>query len=651
MTQIKKAAVCLTCLVCVVFSRSQNLPDTLQHKYDNAIGFNAKGKVLFNYYQTLDGSISEQLNLLVRFLSRFTDANDKVGVAYTQIYLGWVTAQIGDLSSTLKYCLAPVPQFELAKDTFGLIFSNWGIAYSFAYSQKAEQALKYWKKALSLSNNYRRHVHSTALNNLADCYNSFKLADSALPYIREAVRLDAEAGDSVSLASSFGTLGETYLELKQYDTAIKFLRLSLSLAKRKNISFAIANTLNSMSRLFFETSELDTALVYAYRSLAYGQSDYLLSAMNNYDRLHEIFRLKYQPDSAYKYFQLTTNVRDSLLSMQKNQSIQILGFQEQFRQQEIKQAEKNYRIKLRTYALLTALGLFIILAIVFFRSTRQKQKAKTKIEKAYVELRATQSQLIQSEKMASLGELTAGIAHEIQNPLNFVNNFSEVNEELIKELKTQAAAGNFDEVKAIVSDIATNSEKINHHGKRAESIVKAMLQHSRTSSGQRELTDINALCDEYLRLAYHGLRAKDKSFNVNIKTDFDNSVGKRNIVPQEIGRLILNLINNAFYAVSEKAKLPSAPGGYELLVVVSTKRLNGKVEIKIKDNGNGIPEKIVDKIFQPFFTTKPTGQGTGLGLSLAYDIIKAHGGEIKVNTKDSEGSEFVIQLPTTSHIP
>src|SRR6187455_876242 len=247
--------------------------------------------------------------------------------------------------------------------------------------------------------------------------------------------------------------------------------------------------------------------------------------------------------------------------------------------------------------------------------------------------------------MASLGELTAGIAHEIQNPLNFVNNFSEVNEELIKELKVEADKGNLEEIKAIANDIAFNSEKINHHGKRADTIVKGMLQHSRASSSVKELTDINVLADEYLRLAYHGLRAKDKSFNATMKTDFDNSIDKINIIPQDIGRVILNLINNAFYAVDEKKKLNQ--NGYEPTVSVSTKKTNGKVEIKVSDNGNGIPQKVFDKIFQPFFTTKPTGQGTGLGLSLSYDIVKAHGGELKVETKEGQGSVFVIALPTT----
>jgi len=310
--------------------------------------------------------------------------------------------------------------------------------------------------------------------------------------------------------------------------------------------------------------------------------------------------------------------------------------------------------------LLGGVTALLVIAFILLRNNRRRQKAfallqkqkqeidlqKSKVEKTLDELKNTQVQLIHSEKMASLGELTAGIAHEIQNPLNFVNNFSEVNDELLKELKSEAEKGNLEEVKAIAKDIEFNSEKINHHGKRADAIVKGMLQHSRTSSGQKEPTDVNILADEYLRLAFHGLRAKDKSFNARFETKFDNSIEKINIIPQDIGRVILNLINNAFYAVTEKKKVNT--NGYEPVVTVSTKKDNSKIEIKVKDNGNGIPQKVLDKIFQPFFTTKPTGQGTGLGLSLAYDIVtKGHGGELKVETREGEGSEFIIQLPVS----
>jgi signal transduction histidine kinase len=275
--------------------------------------------------------------------------------------------------------------------------------------------------------------------------------------------------------------------------------------------------------------------------------------------------------------------------------------------------------------------------------TSELVQQKNELEKTLVELKATQAQLIQQEKLASLGELTAGIAHEIQNPLNFVNNFSEVNTELVDELHQAIDQGDLNEVKAIANDIKENEQKIVFHGKRADVIVKSMLHHSRSSNGVKESTDINGLADEYLRLAFHGLRAKDKSFNAGMKTDFDESVGTIDLIPQDIGRVILNLITNAFYAVAEKKK--HIPEGYEPIVSVSTKKMSNEVEIKVKDNGNGIPQKTLDKIFQPFFTTKPTGEGTGLGLSLSYDIVKAHGGELKVNTKEGEGAEFIIKLP------
>ncbi len=279
---------------------------------------------------------------------------------------------------------------------------------------------------------------------------------------------------------------------------------------------------------------------------------------------------------------------------------------------------------------------------------QEVNRQTAEIRTALDNLKSTQSQLIQSEKMASLGELTAGIAHEIQNPLNFVNNFSEVNTELIQELKSELKAGNHEDAIAIANDIADNEQKINHHGKRADAIVKGMLQHSRTSASQKEPTDINQLADEYFRLAYHGLRAKDNFFNATLKTDYDETIGNINIIPQDIGRVILNLITNAFYAVTEKKKQSS--NDYEPTVTIATSSIQPpsggrSIQIKVADNGGGIPQKIADKIFQPFFTTKPTGQGTGLGLSLAYDIVKAHGGEIKVETKESEGTVFIIDLP------
>ncbi|MCA6446900.1 MAG: histidine kinase [Chitinophagaceae bacterium] len=332
-----------------------------------------------------------------------------------------------------------------------------------------------------------------------------------------------------------------------------------------------------------------------------------------------------------------------------------------------KQLEKERKERKEEEARNRAIALRKVeLEVLVQERTAEISKQKEELEKTVEELKSTQQQLIQSEKMASLGELTAGIAHEIQNPLNFVNNFSELNNELLQELGPLDKLGVTADQQDILKDIQSNSEKINHHGQRAASIVKGMLQHSRSSSGQKEPTDINALCDEYLRLAYHGLRAKDKSFNAEFKTEFDETLPKVNIVPQDMGRVILNLINNAFFAVSERVKIEGGshkaeaisseeegiPSGLQLtpyspIVTVSTKNLGNKIEINISDNGTGIPNDIKEKIFQPFFTTKPTGQGTGLGLSLAYDIVtKLHGGKLTVESEQGSGTTFIISIPS-----
>jgi two-component system NtrC family sensor kinase len=285
------------------------------------------------------------------------------------------------------------------------------------------------------------------------------------------------------------------------------------------------------------------------------------------------------------------------------------------------------------------------------KARAEAQIVKTRnaeLSKALEDLKAAQTQLVQSEKMASLGELTAGIAHEIQNPLNFVNNFSEVNSELIAEMKEAIHKDNKTEATELASNIDENEKKITMHGKRAEAIVKSMLHHSRSNSGTKEPTDINELAEEYLRLSYHGLRAKDKNFNAGFETELDPGIGKIQVIPQDLGRVLLNLFNNAFYYVMEKKKtFQCAEGGveYEPMVTVTTRKKKNSIEIIVGDNGNGVPIDLRDKIFQPFFTTKPTGQGTGLGLSLSYDIIKAHGGQIKLETREGEGTEFIIELP------
>jgi len=365
--------------------------------------------------------------------------------------------------------------------------------------------------------------------------------------------------------------------------------------------------------------------------------------LTDYRLIAELYTKMGNGTKAAEAYSIFIAKQDSLLTDQEKYRSISFEAEQQMNEKELSIANlesKNRIAALSRNFLIGIAALLLLIAVGMYQRFRFKKKANTVLETTLSNLKSTQAQLIQSEKMASLGELTAGIAHEIQNPLNFVNNFSEVNKELLFEMKDEIKKGNLDEINIIADDLISNEEKINHHGRRADAIVKGMLQHSSSGSGKKEPTKINDLADEYLRLAYHGLKAKDKSFNATIKTDFDENIGKINIVPQDIGKAILNLITNAFYAVNEKGNKNIV--GYEPTVEISTKKEGNTVFIAVKDNGSGIPQKILDKIFQPFFTTKPTGQGTGLGLSLAYDIIKAHGGSITVVSNYSEPGTITV---------
>jgi len=483
--------------------------------------------------------------------------------------------------------------------------------------------------------------------------------DSALWYAKRSYDLGLQSKNYRNYFSLvLAILANTYEQSGDYQNAGKFYSLGIENSKIYNCVYIQARLYYNLAGLFKKRGMQDSCIQYARASLElcrlYNFPDY---AQNASAILKNVYESRHMPDSALSYTNIMLAMKDSVFNQSNTNRIQSLIFSEDERQKELDAAREKYRNQVRIFVLVSAIVLFFIIALILYRNNLQRKKAysllrrqkeetdiqKSRLELTLDELQATQAQLIQSEKMASLGELTAGIAHEIQNPLNFVNNFSDVNRELLAEMKDEIKKGNIEEVSAIADDVISNEEKINHHGKRAEAIVKGMLQHSRSSTGVKELTNINALADEYLRLSFHGLRAKDKVFNATLKTDFDESTGKISIVPQDIGRVLLNLYNNAFYAVNQKKK--SAGTEYEPTVSISTKKIGGKITITVKDNGNGIPLKVVDKIFQPFFTTKPTGQGTGLGLSLSYDIIKAHGGEIKVESKEGEGCEFIIQLP------
>ena len=488
--------------------------------------------------------------------------------------------------------------------------------------------------------------------NLGDFFIDLGKLDSALLFEQAALAIFQKNGMKGNAGSAYRRIGMIYQKQGDIKKSVENSHLAIYWYKKRNNQINLARTYSLLTSLYQNEKSKDSSLYYARKQLAVLKLAESKDMGAAYSNLYKSFELNGNIDSAYIYKGLALQATEKAL---EDKVINLVAFQkeafkEKERLQQLEQEKIETKNKLRNYTLFGVLGVFLVIGLLLYRNNRQKQKAnvvlqeqKEKIETTLSQLKSTQSQLIQSEKMASLGELTAGIAHEIQNPLNFVNNFSEVSNELLDEMKTEFKKGDAEEGFAIADDIKQNLEKILHHGKRADAIVKGMLQHSQSSSGKKEPTDINALADEYLHLAYHGLRAKDKSFNAALKTDFDESIGNINIIPQDIGRVILNLITNAFYVVNEKSKQNIA--GYEPTVSVSTKREGNKVLIAVKDNGNGIPQKILDKIFQPFFTTKPTGQGTGLGLSLSYDIVKAHGGVLRVETKEGEGSEFIIQLP------
>jgi signal transduction histidine kinase len=561
--------------------------------------------------------------------------------------------------------------FRVAEDPASAV-NGWGYA-NFSYSKSPEEArqsivgmvhfelsslytrtrlykesLHHLFKALSIGESLKNQkILSLSNRDIGNYYFRNNKTDSAFLYYQKALMYYQNSPYQRNLGVVYEYIGQLYILKHEYVSAKMNFRKAIDEHVKSFSLISLGNANRLLGKLYETTGQFDSALVYTFigQNIADSLNDYFGKA-DGYTRLASIYKFKNEYSIAYNYIEKGKLLADSLNDayITRLMQFQNLGFDQKIRLQELEKESQQAKSRNRMYALLTGLGIFLLVALILYRNNRQKQKANTVLETTLSNLKSTQSQLIQSEKMASLGELTAGIAHEIQNPLNFVNNFSEVNSELIAEMKQEIDKGNLNEVKAIANSIDENEQKIISHGKRADAIVKGMLQHSRSSNGVKEPTDINALCDEYLRLSYHGLRAKDKSFNATLKTGFDANIGNINIIPQDIGRVVLNLINNAFYVVDEKKK-QSAEGGYEPTVSVNTKKINGKVEIRVTDNGNGIPQKVLDKIFQPFFTTKPTGQGTGLGLSLSYDIVKAHSGELKVETKDGEGTEFIIRLP------
>ena len=554
--------------------------------------------------------------------------------------------------------------------TLAWVHANMGNLYENARDTKKQ--MFHYSEALRLAEQSGTpQIAGVSSIALARLFLNLKKVDAALIHAKKAFEISKQPEFFNYSGTVFLNLGRVYLAMGDKKQALDYIREAIVVSGQEHYFRGIIAGNLLLSDISVQDNRIDSGFYFVEKALRLAEQlnspDLLLRC---YTALAGLYKSGRNNDSTVKYQGLIIKMKDSLFNSKQAQQFQNIDSDAEKRQREIETAKKDYQDRLQKYVLISGLVVFLFAAIVLWRNNQNKQRAytlltkqkretdlqKVKVEKALDELRSTQAQLIQREKMASLGELTAGVAHEIQNPLNFVNNFSDVNRELLSELTNEIENGNYSEVKKIAKNLTDNEDKINHHGRRADAIVKGMLQHSRTSTGQKELIDINKLVDEYLRLSYHGFQAKDpldsanKSFNavpitIGMKTEFDDRVGKINIIPQDIGRVMLNLINNAFYAVNEKRN--QNLNGYEPGVIISTTKQDGKIQIKVKDNGNGIPQNIVDKIFQPFFTTKPTGQGTGLSLSLAYDIVKAHGGEIKVNTKEEEGSEFIILLPVS----
>jgi len=569
---------------------------------------------------------------------------------------GATVLEIGKIPESLQLQFEAMKISEELKDsrTKAYIVNRIGNAYMELGDYR--KANEYYFLSMDLAQQNGDPIYFNELSNIGNIYELLNMPDSALYYQQIVLEAYSRYKGGTPAEMMF-RLGNAYKQKGDTLKALEYYRKGIAKAKEMN---DIRNlTMNNLflAKLYREMNVPDSSLKYAYNALESGKSvSFRKGIYETSVLLSEMFNEKQKYDSAFKYLSGATVEKDSLTGTKRFRELQLILLNEKEQQRKNEAERVAVQNRQKQYALLAGLGIFLIIASILYRNNKQKQKTNKVLEKTLTHLKSTQSQLIQSEKMASLGELTAGIAHEIQNPLNFVNNFSEVNKELVDELQQELKAGKIDDAITISNDIRDNEEKINHHGKRADAIVKGMLQHSSSGSGKKEPTDINALADEYLRLAYHGLRAKDKSFNATMKTDFDQSIGSINIIPQDMGRVILNLINNAFFAVSERKTLLQAKGdSYEPTVVIATASIQPlqslskdggrSIQIKVSDNGGGIPQKILDKIFQPFFTTKPTGQGTGLGLSLSYDIVKAHGGEIRVETKEGEGTVFLIQLP------
>jgi signal transduction histidine kinase len=578
--------------------------------------------------------------------------NSRSGEASCIIAIGSVYFHFGDYPRALEtYLQALRIKEKLGHENLAVILFN--IADVYITQEDFAHALVYLHKAME--NDQQRKDTSGVLFDLytlGATYNRMKKPDSSLYYTNKALEFSKQAGDQSLLGSILNNYAATYEFQEKYPLALKYYHASIDASLSIGDNEVLAEDYFGLAKVYKLMQRTDSSIFYASKSLDLAQAaPFLNQVLDASKLLSEAYAGEKKFDSAYKYFKLSTETKDSLFNVEQVKKLETLKYNEQQRQQAVETAKREYKQKLQLYAVIAASVIFLVLAIVLWRNNKQKQRAyillqqqKQKTDEALSELQATQIQLVHAEKMASLGELTAGIAHEIENPLNFVNNFSDINLELAEEAEEALGQNDREEAEAILREIKQNLIKVGHHGMRADAIVKNMLQHSGRSTGRKELTHLNTLIDGCLRSCYLSMQAKQHSFSAILETHYDPSIGNVIVVPQDLKRVLQNLFDNAFYALHEKKK--QQPENYEPLLQVTTKKVDGKVEIAVKDNGTGIPETELDKVFQPFFTTKPTGEGTGLGLSLSYDIItKGHGGELKVETKNGEGATFIIHLP------
>jgi signal transduction histidine kinase len=609
-------------------------------------------------YAYLSAYPDTALQYALKGLHLAREINDRRGEAFCINALGSVYFHIGDYAKALEMYLQSLKMKERLNNQQAIAVTYFNIANVYTEQEDYRHALYYLFKTMQVDEKTKDSIGILFdLYSLSSIYLRMENTDSALYYGQQAYQLAQRMKDENLIGAIVYNFGEIYNSLNNFRFATKFYHSSISYAQIVNDREVLASDYHGLAKVFKQRGLLDSSAFYARKALSIArEAPFLKQVLEVSTFLSDLYKSVKKFDSAFKYQELSIATKDSLFNVEKIKKVQNLKFLEQQRQQAIEAAKTEYWNKVRLYLVIFASFVFLLIALLLWRNNKQKQKAykllqqqKEKTDQALEELKSTQAQLIQREKMASLGELTAGVAHEIQNPLNFVNNFSEINGELIEEMKQELLFGHTNEAISVAEDIKENNLKIHHHGKRADIIVKGMLLHSRASAGEKQLTDLNSLAEEYLRLSYHGLRAMDKSFDATLITNFDPGIGKLHLIPQDIGRVFLNIFNNAFYSVNEKRKL--LKNGYEPTVSVSTRKLDGKIEINIKDNGMGIPRKSIDKIFQPFYTTRLTGEGTGLGLSISYDIItKEHKGELKVESKEGEFAEFIILLPPNTMI-